>query len=358
MSIEAEALPTLRVDQVGSLLRPSWLIEVFQRHARGEAPDEELRAAQDRSIRDVLAKQEARGFPVVTDGEHRRRNFQESFSASVTGFAEQGSAITDRLPAVRKLHRVKNLVLEEFRFTKSVARNLVKVTLLSPDRITERFAWERSQAVYPEVDDFVADVAAIEREMVAELVAEGCTYIQIDAPGYTAYLDPVTTAPMIERGEDPKTNLTRSLRAENAIVEGFPGVTFGIHICRGGKPGGYHRSGSYEAIAEEMFSTLKHHRFLLEYDTERAGGFEPLRFVPRGKVVVLGLLSTKIPAAETEDYLKRRIEEASQYLPMAQLALSPACGFGGGPGGAGRMSEDDQWRKLEAVQKVASEVWK
>ena len=357
MAIETEALPTLRVDQVGSLMRPGWLIETFQRHKRGEATDAELGAAQDRSVRELVAKQEARAFPIVTDGEHRRGNFQESFSASVSGFAGEGTAITDRLPAVERLRRVKNQPLEEFRFTKSVAHNPVKVTLLGPDRITERFAWERSQAVYPEVDDFVADVVAIERQIVEELVAEGCRYVQIDAPGYTAYLDSVTTAPMIERGENIGENVTRSLRADNAVIEGIPGVTFGIHICRGGKPGGYHRAGSYEAIAEEMFNTLTHHRFLLEYDTDRAGGFEPLRFVPKGKIVVLGLLSTKVPEAETEDYLKRRIEEASKYLPVEQMALSPACGFGGGPGGPASMTEDDQWRKLERVQTVAAEVW-
>ncbi len=345
------------MDQVGSLLRPPELLKVFELYAYGQASDEELRRTQDASIRELIAKQESRGFPIVTDGEHRRRNFQDSFAASVAGFADGAPAVRNRLPMVEPLRLVKNQPLEEFRFTRSVATSPVKVTLIGPDRITQRFEWEHSQAIYPGIDDFVANVVAIERRMVSELVAEGCRYVQIDAPGYTAYLDPVTTAPMIDRGEDPAENVARSLQADNAIIEGFLGVTFGIHLCRGGSPGAHRRSGSYEAIAEQMFNTLRHHRFLLEYDTERAGGFQPLRFVPKGKIVVLGLLSTKEPKLETAEYLKRRIEEASKYLPIEQIALSPACGFGGGPTSGRRMDEEQQWAKLELIQKVAAEVW-
>jgi 5-methyltetrahydropteroyltriglutamate--homocysteine methyltransferase len=357
MTIDAEALPGLRVDQVGSLLRPPELIELFKLHDQGQANDEQLRRAQDESIRQLVAKQESRGFPILTDGEHRRRNFQDSFGASVAGFADSTLAVRDRQPAVERLRLVNNQPLDEFRFIHSIATKPIKVTLIGPDRITQRFAWEHSRAIYPTIDDFVADVVAIERRMVSELVAEGCRYVQMDAPGYTAYLDPVTTAPMIERGENPAQNVVRSLQADNAIIEGFPGVTFGIHLCRGGKPGAHRRSGSYETIAEQMFNTLRHHRFLLEYDTERAGGFEPLRFVPKGKIVVLGLLSTKESNLEAENQLKRRIEEASNYLPLEQLALSPACGFGGGPTSGRRMGEEQQWAKLELVQKVAADIW-
>lgn len=357
MTIEAEALPGLRVDQVGSLLRPPELIEIFKLHARAQASDEQLRRAQDESIRQLVDKQESRGFPVLTDGEHRRRNFQDSFGASVAGFAESTLAVRDRQPTMERLRLMNNQPLEEFRFIHSIATQPVKVTLIGPDRITQRFEWEHSRAVYPTIDDFIADVVAIERRIVGELVAEGCRYVQMDAPGYTAYLDPVTTAPMIQRGEDPAKNVARSLQADNAVIEGFPGVTFGVHLCRGGKPGAHRRSGSYETIAEQMFNTLRHHRFLLEYDTERAGGFEPLRFVPRGKIVVLGLLSTKEGKLELEDDLKRRIDEANKYLPLEQLALSPACGFGGGPTSGRRMDEEQQWAKLELVQKVAANIW-
>jgi 5-methyltetrahydropteroyltriglutamate--homocysteine methyltransferase len=357
MTIEAEALPGLRVDQVGSLLRPPELIECFKLHARGQTIDEQLRRAQDQSIRQLVAKQESRGFPILTDGEHRRSNFQASFGASVAGFANNKLAVRDRQPTVERLRLMNNQPLKEFRFIHSIATKPVKVTLIGPDRITQRFEWENSRAIYPTIDDFVADVVTIERRMVGELVDEGCRYVQMDAPGYTAYLDPATTAPMIGRGEDPAKNVARSLQADNAIIEGFPGVTFGVHLCRGGKPGAHRRSGSYEMIAEQMFNTLRHHRFLLEYDTERAGGFEPLRFVPKGKIVVLGLLSTKEGKLELKDHLKRRIDEASKYLPLEQLALSPACGFGGGPTSGRRMDEEQQWAKLELVQKVAADIW-
>jgi 5-methyltetrahydropteroyltriglutamate--homocysteine methyltransferase len=357
MTIEAEALPSLRVDQVGSLLRPPGLIEIFKLHARGQATNEQLRQAQDESIRQLVDKQQSRGFSILTDGEHRRRNFQDSFGASVAGFADRTLAVRDRQPTVERLRLTNNQLLEEFRFIHSIATKPVKVTLIGPDRITQRFEWEHSRAVYPTIDDFIADVVAIERHIVGELVAEGCRYVQMDAPSYTAYLDPVTTAPMIRRGEDPAKNIGRSLQADNAVIEGFSGVTFGVHLCRGGKPGAHRRSGSYEMIAEQMFNTLRHQRFLLEYDTERAGGFEPLRFVPKGKIVVLGLLSTKDGKLELENDLKRRINEASKYLSLEQLALSPACGFGGGPTSGRRMDEEQQWAKLELVQKVAADIW-
>jgi 5-methyltetrahydropteroyltriglutamate--homocysteine methyltransferase len=182
--------------------------------------------------------------------------------------------------------------------------------------------------------------------------------VQIDAPGYTNYLDPAFMEPLRARGEDPITNFERSLSADNAVIADFPDTQFGIHLCRGNRPGGYRRSGGYDAIAERLFNALNHDRFLLEYDTERAGGFEPLRFVPRGKVVVLGLVSTKVSQLETAEYLTRRIMEASKYLPLEQLALSPQCGFGGGdPARREGLSEDEQWRKLELVQRVAAEVW-
>jgi methionine synthase II (cobalamin-independent) len=255
MTIEAEALPGLRVDQMGSLLRPPELIEFFKLHARGQKSDEQLRRAQDQSIRQLVAKQESRGFPILTDGEHRRSNFQDSFGASVAGFADSTLAVRDRQPTVERLRLMNNQPLEEFRFIHSIATKPVKVTLIGPDRITQRFEWENSRAIYPTIDDFVADVVAIERRMVGELVDEGCRYVQMDAPGYTAYLDPVTTAPMIGRGEDPAKNVACSMQADNAIIEGFSGVTFGIHLCRGGKPGAHRRSGSYEMIARSRCST-------------------------------------------------------------------------------------------------------
>lgn len=377
-------LDMLRVDQVGSLLRPSWLKEVYTRHGRGEASDEELGETQDRAIRDVIAKQEALQLPVVTDGEYRRVTFQDSFRNSVTGwaferdtaqiveqrvvgatplrrwemggFTPQGQPAETRRPAVARLRLAVNRPLREYLFAKSVARRPVKVTLIDTDRIVERFDIERSGAVYQDVEQFLSDVVAIQRRIVSELVGAGCRYIQIDGPSYTAYVDPPSLAQMRARGEDPMANMERSIRADNAVVAGFPDVTFGLHTCRGNQRSMWHREGDYDAIAERLFNGLTHQRLLLEYDSERAGSFEPLRFVPKGKMVVLGLVSTKIPRVETPDELKRRIDAAGRYLPLEQMAISPQCGFASSIVG-NVLSEDDQWRKLEVIREVAAEVW-
>ena len=385
-------LNKIRIDHIGSLVRPASLKNVFVRFDTNRASKEELAKAQDDAIGDVVQKQEAHGLPVVTDGEFRRHNFQESFSECVTGFdvpqniatyhyhrdlnenpferAEQnfdeaGPAIVTRRRVTRRLEFVRNLPLEEFRYAQSVATAPVKITMLGPDRIAQRFKWESSLSVYKGLDDFVAHVVEIERQIIADLVKAGCKYIQIDAPGYTAYVDKVSIDRMRSRGEDLERNLQRSIDADNAIIDGFPGVTFGVHICRGNartidpKTGKlvpqWHREGTYDAIAEKLFNMLKHQRILLEYDSERAGSFEPLRFVPKDKIAVLGLVSTKNSDMETVDDLKRRIDQASRYLPIDQLALSPQCGFGGIDSKV--LSEEEMWKKLDTVVETARQVW-
>ena len=386
-------LRTLRVDQNGSLVRPQSLLEVFDRQARGQATDAELRAAQDTAIRAVIRKQQAVGLPILSDGEFRRRNFQESFSNAVSGYdvpakaatltdwrepnrplhrTEQnfdapGPAITTRRAAVERLRLRHNVVLEEYRFAASVATRPVKVSLIGPDRIAQRFAWERSRAVYADIDEFIADVVAIERQMIKELVAAGCRYVHIDAPGFTAYVDKVSLDRMRARGEDPDKNLERGIKAENDVIAGFDGVTFGLHICRGNPRGTdpatgkimpqWHREGHYDSIAERLFSGLKHQRLLLEYDSERAGHFTPLRFVPKDKIAVLGLVTTKSADLETKESLKRRIADAARHLPLDQLALSPQCGFNSGGDHGLQVSEDDQWRKFERILETAREMW-
>jgi 5-methyltetrahydropteroyltriglutamate--homocysteine methyltransferase len=197
---------------------------------------------------------------------------------------------------------------------------------------------------------------AIERQIVSSLIDAGCRYVQIDAPGFTAYVDPPSLAQMRARGEDPEQNFARSLKAEAALVADYPGVTFGIHLCRGNQRSMWHREGAYDAIAERLFNELPHQRFLLEYDTARAGSFAPLRFVPKGRVVVLGLVSTKGPELESLDTLTRRIDEASKFLPLDQLALSPQCGFASDVVG-NLLGPDDQRRKLERVVETARAVW-
>jgi 5-methyltetrahydropteroyltriglutamate--homocysteine methyltransferase len=388
-STTVEDLRRLRVDQVGGLCSPPGLRRVYEAYKRRQATEDEFERAKDEAIRHVIAKQESIGFPILTDGELRRSNFQESFSESVTGFdvpaedksmegvslqplvrAEQnfsapGPAIRTRRRVVERLRLVRNVPLQEYAFSSRVAANPVKVTVLSPDRISQRFDWQQSTAVYPDMDAFLADVVEITRQIISELVQAGCPYIQIDAPGYTAYVDKVSLERMRSRGEDPEQNMERSIAADNAIIAGFDDVTFGIHLCKGnprtidpatGKVvPQWHREGHYDGIAERLFSRLKHHRLLLEYDDERSGSFAPLRYVPKDKMVVLGLVTTKRADLEPLDLLRRRIDEATRYLPAGQLALSPQCGFGGLDHIS--IAEEDQWRKFERILETARLVW-
>jgi 5-methyltetrahydropteroyltriglutamate--homocysteine methyltransferase len=384
-----EDLRQLRVDQVGGLCAPPALRSVYDDYKRGKATDDELERAKDAAIRHVIARQQAIGYPILTDGELRRRNFQESFGESVAGFdvpdedksmegvslqpmvrAEQnfsapGPAIRTRRRVVQRLRLVRNVPLREYLFSSKIATAPVKVTVLSPDRIAQRFDWQQSKAVYPDMEAFLADVVDITRQIIRGLVDAGCRYIQIDAPGYTAYADKPSLERMRARGEDPERNMALSIAADNATIAGFDDVTFGIHLCKGnprtidpatGKiMPQWHREGHYDDIAERLFAQLRHHRLLLEYDDERSGSFAPLRHVPKDKIVVLGLVTTKRADLESLDLLRRRIDEATHYLPTEQLALSPQCGFGGLDSIS--IPEDDQWHKFERILETARLVW-
>ena len=372
-------LSSMRVDLVGSLLRPPQLKEAFARWGRGEASDQELQSVQDQAIREVIGKQEAHRLPIVVDGEFRRSNFMESFSVvagveewqagvksyhhvlarkDTDGKSEKGQdpILLNRKRVTQKLRLVRNRLLEDYRFARNLTQRPVKVTLIGADRITQCFDSENSRAVYPTVDEFVADVVVVEREMLAQLAAEGCRYVGIDGPGYTAYIDAPSLAAMRARGEDPQANMERSIEADNQVIAEYPRVTFGIHLCRGNRQSMWHREGSYDAIAERLFNGLNHSRLLLEYDTERAGSFEPLRFVPKGKTVVLGLITTKTGRLETVDELRRRIDAATRYIPLEQLALSPQCGFASSIMG-NLLSEDEQFRKLDVMIETAEKIW-
>jgi len=377
-------LAKIRTDVVGSLLRPAALKEARAHFDDGAITAEALRAVEDAAVREAVRLQESVGLDVVTDGEMRRLNFQDSFGGSVEGYDanrstlrvyerrvdgaspgrrwdiremhDAGTAVSHRRPAKSRLKLAHNIPLEEYRFVAGIAKMPAKVSLIGPDRISQRFAHESSQAVYRRMDDFLADVVTIERQIVRSLAEAGCRYVQIDAPGFTAYVDPPSLAQMRARGEDPEQNFARSLGAEAAVTADFPGFTFGIHLCRGNQRSMWHREGSYDAIAERLFNELPHRRFLLEYDTERAGSFAPLRHVPKDRVVVLGLVSTKGPELESLDALKRRIDEASKFLPLDQLAISPQCGFASDVVG-NLLGPDDQKRKLERVVEVARQVW-
>jgi 5-methyltetrahydropteroyltriglutamate--homocysteine methyltransferase len=376
-------LRTIRTDVVGSLLRPAAVIEARKRYDNGEIDAAALHAVEDEAVRDAIALQEAAGLDVISDGEMRRLNFQDSFGAAVDGYDasastlqaytrrveggtalrrwevpvhEKGTAISHRRPVTSRLRLTRNLPLEEYRFVAGVAKRPAKVSLIGPDRISQRFDHQNSKAVYADMDAFMADVVAIERAIITSLVAAGCRYVHIDAPGYTAYVDEPSLKQMRDRGEDPAANFARSLKADAAVIAGFPGVTFGIHLFRGNQRSMWHLEGSYDAIAERLFTELPHDRFLLEYDSPRAGSFAPLRFMPKGKVAVLGLVSTKVPELESVDALKRRIDEAAKALPLEQLAISPQCGFASDVVG-NLISPDDQRRKLEIVVETARQVW-
>jgi 5-methyltetrahydropteroyltriglutamate--homocysteine methyltransferase len=383
-------LDLLRADHVGGLPRPAWLRERQAAFQRGELSAADLADDHRTAVAELVRRQQDTGLGILTDGEVTRRNFQESFGGAVTGYdalpyeyprtvptaerkpktgdpdavptvrapsgmASNGPAVLHRRPAAERLHLARNVILEEYLRASAVASTPVKVTLIGPDRIAQRFAHERSRDVYPDMDAFLADVVAIERQMIAEVVEAGCRYVQIDEPGYTAYVDQVSLGLMRGRGEDPERNLARGIAADNALIAGFPGVTFAVHICRGGGGGRggdwIHREGSYDAIAERLYGELGFTRFLLEYDSVAAGSFDSLRSMPVGKIAVLGLVSNH-GEAETRDYLRRRLDEASRHIPIERVALCPRCGFG-----ASNAADEVVWRKLALIRDVAGETW-
>jgi len=370
------SMEAMRVNHVGSLLRPAYLKDAFGRFARRELSGDELRGAQDRAVREVVQRQESIGLPVLTDGEYRRLNWQVSFSevegwdmwrTSWDNFRRnpenrapgetpltrgEDAVLSFRTPVTGRLSLKRNFPLEEFLF---LNKPTVKVTLMGPDRVAQMS--DLSGSPYREPGEFLADVVRIQRRMVRELVEAGCRYVQLDEPSYTGYVDPATLARMRERGEDPMENLERAVEADNALIEGIDGAAFGLHVCRGNRASMWHREGSYDAIAERLFGGLRFDRLLLEYDTGRAGGFEPLRFVPKGVTVVLGLITTKTGHVEKPGDLMQRINDAARFIPLEQLALSPQCGFASGIAG-NLLAEDEQWRKLEVMMDVAREVWR
>jgi 5-methyltetrahydropteroyltriglutamate--homocysteine methyltransferase len=377
-------LARIRTDVVGSLLRPQRWKEARLRLESGALPAADFARVELDCVKEHLALQEACGLDVVSDGEVSRLNFQDSFGLAVSGYdagaetiktqeqragttplarwdipdlAAPGTPVVHRRPVVKRLSLEKNVPLAEYRRAAPLAKKPVKVSLIGPDRIMQRFDFQNSGKIYDSVEAFLDDVVKVQREMIQGLVDAGCRYVHIDEPGYTAYVDEPSMQAMRKRGEDPMQNFSLSLKANAELVRGFPGVTFGIHLCRGNQRSMWHREGTYDAIAERLFNELPYQRFLLEYDSPRAGSFAPLRLVPRDKVVVLGLVSTKVPELESVDALVRRVDEASKYVPLENLAISPQCGFGSDAVG-NLISEDDQKRKLERVVEAARRLWR
>jgi 5-methyltetrahydropteroyltriglutamate--homocysteine methyltransferase len=360
-----------RADQVGSFLRPAELLQ-----ARGDpgTPPERLRELEDAAILRVLARQRELGFDIFTDGELRRQNFMSDFTDAVAGLDHgdavarmwqvggAGSAPVSRVTgiATQRLRQLRRLTAHELEFLKRHSPGAIKVTLPSATQFPA-IAYKRgiSDRVYASPSEFLWDVVGILKAEVHALVNEGVSYVQIDAPRYSYYVDPKWREWIrAEMGQDPETALDEAVRADNACLEGArrPGVTLAIHLCRGNNRSHWYAEGGYDPVAERLFATLQVDRFLLEYDDERSGTFEPLRFVPRGKAVVLGLVSSKRPELEPPAELRRRIEAASRYVPLDDLALSPQCGFASTMEG-NLLSEADQWAKLGLVVQTAREVW-
>jgi 5-methyltetrahydropteroyltriglutamate--homocysteine methyltransferase len=360
-----------RADHVGSFLRPPELLQARQAATTNGAA---LRAIEDRQIDRVLANQKELGFEIFTDGEFRRRNFMSDFTDAVEGF-DLGDAVNRTWKAgqakdapvssvtgivTQKLRAVEPLTGRELSFLKKRSPGAIKMTLPSATQFPAiSFKRGVTDKVYRDHSELLWDIVAIMKTELARLSSEGVKYMQIDAPRYSYFMDPkwrdwIRTEMKIE----PDALLDESIRADNACFEAArrPGVTLAMHLCRGNNRSHWYAEGGYDAIAEKLFTTMAVHRFLLEYDDERSGTFEPLRLVPRDKTVVLGLISSKKAQLENADDIARRIDEASRYFPMEKLALSPQCGFASTMEG-NLLTEDEQWAKLRLVADVARQVW-
>lgn len=362
---------TYRADHVGSLLRPRELLNARASHAAGDLSAVQLKEVEDRSIRVALDLQRGSGIEVLSDGEYRRGCFRTELANAVDGMAPDNVPLSWRGPqgtAVASppiwvisspLRARQRITAHESRFLLENAAGPCKVTMPSPGFMGSRcYQVGVSDQHYPTVADAVRDLAAIVRDEVISLIDEGVPYIQLDAPGYTAYVDDVQRERMRANGTDPDALFSEIVEADNSTIQGLrrEGITIAIHLCRGNNRSHWLSEGSYEIIAERLFNTLDVDAFLLEYDNDRSGGFEPLRFVPRGKTVVLGLITSKDGRLESLDDLRRRIDEASKYVPMEDLAISPQCGFASVDAG-NAISWEDQRRKLELVAETARVAW-
>ena len=362
--------PPFRADHVGSLLRPAELHEARAKAKRGEISAEQLRAVQDRHIREAVAKQESVGMQLVTDGEFRRDWWHIDFIHGFDGVElAAGDAYGDAkfknteeqppfMTVKSRIRRTKPSMLEHFKFLKSVAKRTPKFTMPSPAMLHARGDRASLKKTYPDLDEFWADLTRAYREEIADLYKAGCRYLQIDDTTIAMWGDPKVQEQFKKLGDDPKKDAAMYADAVNAAIRDVPeDMTVAIHTCRGNFKSTWLASGAYaDFVAERVFTGLDVDAFFLEYDTERAGGFEPLRYVPKGKTVVLGLVSSKVPELEKKDELKRRIDAAARFVPLENLCLSPQCGFSSTHHG-NKLTADDQWRKLGLVLEVSKSVW-
>lgn len=358
---------TYHSEVVGSLLRPTYLVEARKQFEVDERSAADFKAVEDEAVNDAIGLQETVGIEVITDGELRRYAFYGHLIDALEGFDKYGGwaipfrdetgeqLVLKRPVVVERLRWKRSMCSEEWVYLRSRKSHAGKVTMISAQQAAAYYDPEKSKSAYPSRDAYLTDIVDFSRREVDELIRLGCTYIQIDAPQYAALLDPQMREGYRQRGNDPDKLIDLCIELDNAIIDGHPGITFAIHICRGNNQSKFYAAGDYEPISR-IFSRTHFQRFLLEYDDARSGGFEPLRHVPEDRFVVLGLVTTKKPQLESPDELRARIEEATRYIPLERLGLSPQCGFASTMEG-NRISPEDQRRKLELVANVAKDIW-
>ena len=369
----ARTKPFFRADHVGSLLRPAGVMAAREAYGKHDIDAARLRAIEDAAIRDVVAGQERVGLAVVTDGEFRRENWYADFIGRLGGVeireAQQNPAfahapgktvhyVPKNVVTVAAVTRPEPILVRDFAFTASVTGVTAKITLPSPSRL--HFHGGRSvvdTSVYPDIEAFFADVAVAYRAEIADLEAAGCRYIQIDDPLFSYFISERMRAEIVANGETPEVRLARYVKLINACIsERRADTAIGIHVCRGNARSAWIAEGGYERIAEQLFPALENDHFLLEYDDDRSGDFAPLRFMPKSKRVVLGLVTSKRGQLEERSTLLRRIDEATAYVPIENLAISPQCGFASVVEG-NIITPEDQWAKLKLVVETAAEIW-
>jgi len=363
--------PPFRADHVGSLLRTAALKEAREKRARGEIDADALRAVEDREIEGVIRRQEAVGLKSITDGEYRRISWNYDFLErlhnveSYVGERKIKFAASGPQPRPILLRITGKLggytphpMIEHFKFLKAHTRQTPKVTIPSPSSLHFRYGRDAvPEAIYPSMDDFYRDLGESYRRAVGAFADVGCRYLQLDEVNLAYLCDPVLCKQVADRGEDPATlPAVYAGMINRAISDIPPDMTITMHLCRGNFRSSFVASGGYEPVAELLFNTIKVHGYFMEYDTERAGGFEPLRFLPKGKTVVLGLVTSKSGVLEKKDDIKRRIEQAAKLVDIDQLCLSPQCGFASTEEG-NALAEDEQWAKLRMIVEIADEVW-
>ena len=360
--------PPFRADQVGSLLRPVELAEARAKAGRGELSAAALTDVEDRLIRDAIARQESAGMQAVTDGEFRRAWWHVDFLTGFEGVESykvplvMGFQNTEEQPPMLRIsgaiRRTKPIFVDAFKFVKAATERTAKQTIPAPAMLHMRPGREGiSREAYPDLEQFWADIALAYKAEIRDLGAAGCTYLQLDDTSFAYLCDEAFCGTLRKRGDDPAKLLVDYAKAINAaIADRPPGMAITLHTCRGNFKSTWVASGGYEPVVEAMFSADVD-GFFMEFDSERSGGFEPLRYLPRGKKVVLGLVTSKAGTLEGKDALKRRIDEAAKFVPLENLCLSPQCGFASTHHG-NALSPDEQWRKLERIVEVAQDVWR